>query len=117
MQRKLPGNISVDFDVTGHNPIFCICHILDKNWEYTEAVHTPFIVFKKAYNSVEREVLYYILTEFGKPIKLVRLIRICLNEIYSTVQVRKHLTDIFLIKNGLKQADALRSLLFKFALQ
>ena len=41
--------------------IFCICQILEKKWEYNEAVHQLFIDFKKAYDSVRREVLYHIL--------------------------------------------------------
>jgi len=31
--------------------------------------------FKKAYDSVRREVLYIVLTEYGTPVKLVRLIK------------------------------------------
>ena len=38
--------------------------------------------------------------------KLVRLILISLNETYSTVRVGKHLSDVFLFKNALKQGDA-----------
>jgi hypothetical protein len=37
-----------------------------------ETVHQLFIDFKKAYDSVRREVLYNILLEFGMPLKLVR---------------------------------------------
>jgi purine nucleoside phosphorylase len=47
---------------------------------YSERVHQLFIDFKKAYDSVRREVLYSILIEFGVPRKLVRLIKMCLNE-------------------------------------
>jgi hypothetical protein len=36
--------------------------------------------FKKAYNSVRREVLCNILIEFGVRKKLVRLIKMCLTE-------------------------------------
>jgi hypothetical protein len=32
--------------------IFCIRQILEKKWEYIEAVHQLFIDFKKAYDSV-----------------------------------------------------------------
>jgi hypothetical protein len=38
--------------------IFCILQILEKKWEYNETVHQLFIDFKKAYDSVRREVLY-----------------------------------------------------------
>jgi hypothetical protein len=35
--------------------------------------------------------LYIILIEFGVPMKLVRLIKMCLNETYSKVRIGKHL--------------------------
>jgi uncharacterized alkaline shock family protein YloU len=41
----------------------------------------------------------------------------CLNETYSKVCIGKHLSDSFSIQNGLKQGDALSSLLFNFALE
>jgi hypothetical protein len=66
---------------------------------------------------VRREVLYNIFIEFGVPMKLVRLIRMCLNETYSKVRIGKHLSTCFPIQNGLKQGDALSPLLFNFALK
>jgi hypothetical protein len=77
-------------------------------------VHQLFIDFKKAYDSVKREVLYNILLEFGIAKKLVRLIIMCLKETHSKVRVGKHLSDIFPIQNCLKQGDALSPLLFNF---
>jgi hypothetical protein len=41
----------------------------------------------------------------------------CLNETYSKVRIRKHLSDSFPIQNSLKQGDALSPLLFNFALE
>jgi hypothetical protein len=76
----------------------------------------PFIDFKQAYDSGRREVLYNILIEICTQIKPVRLIKMCLNETYSRVRVRKHLYDMFRIKNTSKQGDALSPLLFNFTL-
>jgi hypothetical protein len=81
---------------------FCIRQIFEKKWEYNEAVHLLIIDFKKSYDSFRREFLYSIFIEFGSPMKLVRLIEMCLNETYSRVRVGKHLSDMFPIRNGLK---------------
>jgi len=78
-------------------------------------VHKLFIDFKKAYDSVRREVWYNILIEFGIPMTLVRLIKMCQNETYSGVRVGKHLSVTFPIRNGLKQRGALWPLLFNYA--
>jgi hypothetical protein len=49
--------------------------------------------------------------------KLVKLIKMCLNETYSKVHISKHLSDSFPIQNGVKQGDALSLLFFNLALQ
>ncbi|KAJ4428661.1 hypothetical protein ANN_25654 [Periplaneta americana] len=88
-----------------------------EKWEYEGTVHQLFIDFKKAYDSVKREVLYGILIEFGIPKKLVRLIKMCLSETYSRVRIGQFLSYAFPIHCGLKQGDTLSSLLFNFALE
>jgi hypothetical protein len=62
------------------------------------------------------EALYSILVEFGVSLKLVRFIKMCLNETYIAVLVGKYLSDSC-IQNGLKQEEALSPLLFNFALE
>jgi len=69
-------------------------------------VHQIFIDLEKAYISVMREVLYNILTEFSIHMEPVWLIKIGLNETYSRVWVRKHLSDMCPMRDGLKQGDA-----------
>jgi hypothetical protein len=76
--------------------------------EYNETVHKLFVDFKKAYDSVRSEVLYNIL------LKLVRLIKMCLNETYSKLRSSKHFSDNIPIQNGLKRGDASSPLLFNF---
>ena len=68
------GTTNVDFDARGQLWILCSAFVkyLKKKWEYNETVHQLFINFKKAYDSVRREVFYNILTEFDISMKLVK---------------------------------------------
>jgi hypothetical protein len=58
-----------------------------------------------------------IFIEYGIPMKLERLIKMCLIETYSRDWAGKHLSDMFPIRNGLKQGDALSPLFLNFALE
>jgi hypothetical protein len=74
---------------------FCVPQLLE---EKNETVHHLFVDFKKAYDSIRREVLCSILTEFDVPMKLDRLIKMCLNITYSKPHIGKHLYDNSLSK-------------------
>jgi hypothetical protein len=76
--------------------------------EINEAVHQLFIDFKRAHDSVTREVYPH---ETGK------VNNMCLSQTYTWVWVGKHLSDTFPVRYGLKQGDALLPLLFTFALE
>jgi hypothetical protein len=106
----------LDFIITEQQLIRFSTSILEKKWEYKGTVNKLFIDFKKAY-SVRGEVLYNILTEAGIPRKLVGLIKMCLNETYSTVRIGKYQSDNSPIQNGLKQGDDLSPLLFNLTLE
>ena len=77
-------------------------------------MHQLYKDFKKAYDSVRRDVCYNNLVEFGILMKLVRLLKVCLNETYSRIQVGKRLFDKFFNRKGLKQGEALSALFFNF---
>jgi len=51
--------------------------------------YISFIDFEKTYDSVRREVLYSIPTAHGTPMKLVKLIKMCLNETDGKVCIGK----------------------------
>jgi hypothetical protein len=68
-----------------------------EKWKYNGTVHQLLADFKKAFYSVESEALLNVFI-FCIPIKIVRLIRICLK-----VHTGKYLPDAFLTQNGLKQ--------------
>jgi hypothetical protein len=49
--------------------------------------------------------------------KLVRLIKMCLNEACNKICIGKHLSVSFHVQNGLKQGDALSSQFLSVAIQ
>ena len=70
--------------------IFCIRQIPAKEWEHNETVPRLLTGFKKAYGSDRREILYNILIKYGIPMKMVRVMKMCLNENSSRVRVGNH---------------------------
>jgi hypothetical protein len=52
---------------------------------------------------VRREALPNILTEFDIPMKLVKVIKMRLKEIYSKIHIVKYLSEALPIQNGLKE--------------
>jgi hypothetical protein len=98
--------------------ISCIHHTVGgKKWESSEREYQLFVDLKKAYYSVRREVFYSIVIEFGEHMKLVRLIKMCLNKTNSKVRIGRHLSGTFPVQNGLNQGDTLSPLLFNFAVE
>jgi hypothetical protein len=66
-----------------------------KKWEYRKKAHHLYIV--------RRTVLYNILEASEVPMKIVRLIKMCLNETYAKVNIGKYLSDNFPIQNSVKK--------------
>jgi hypothetical protein len=96
---KLYGIISVDFNVT--HQLLITLPTFTRYWRKnlkSETVHRLFIDFLRAYELLRREVLCSIAIELGIPMKLVGLIKMCLNETYSNVCLDKHLSVVFLSK-------------------
>jgi hypothetical protein len=102
-----------------------ICHLLSESAVNVYAgrqVATPSEVQRTRFSWLGTNVtlshIQYICTrQFRVPMKLVRLIKLRLDETYSKVCIGKHLSDNFPIQNGLKQGEALSPLFFKFALE
>jgi len=71
MQRKLLGIISIDLEVTSYLLIiYCAFVKYLRKWEHNEAMHQLFLGFKKAYDSVSKDVLYNTVTEFVIPMEI-----------------------------------------------
>jgi len=67
--------------------IFIIRQLAQKTWEFDQELHTLFVDFKKAYDSINRGSIYKILEHFRIPQKRIGLIEVTLNR--TMVKKRK----------------------------
>lgn len=76
-----------------------------------------FVDFKKAYDSIHRQSLLNILMEFNFPIKLIKLIEATLKNTEIKVKVSSKASSPVKVTIGLRQGDALSSILFNLVLE
>ena len=55
--------------------IFTLRQILEQSQEFNAPVYANFVDFKKAFDSIHRDSLWKILTHYGVPEKLVRMVK------------------------------------------
>jgi sorting nexin-29 len=90
---------------------------LEKAYEFGIDLHSLFIDFKQAYDTVNRTYLFEALKEFGINNKLVNLIKMTLIYTNCRVKIQGKLSSIFKVKVGLRQGDALSTILFNIVLE
>jgi sorting nexin-29 len=62
-----------------------------------------FIDFRKAFDSVNRKALYDTLEDFGIPHKLIKLVKMTLDNLQTKVVVGNQITRSFAVKSGASQ--------------
>lgn len=96
--------------------IFTLRQIMEKHFEYDQDLHLLFVDFKQAFNSANRSELYESLRELRKPWKLIRLIRMTMQDTRAKVKVGNKIANEFSFNMGLKQGEGLLATLFILAL-
>jgi hypothetical protein len=93
-----------------------VCGLLPANRTQTHLLHLVGILFPHIIDDA-RSKPHQIHIVFCIPVKLVRLIKMCLNETYYRIRGGKYSSDIFPVRNGLKQGEVLSPLLFNFVVE
>lgn len=97
--------------------IFSIRTILEKCYEYNISTHHLFVDFKQAYDSIVRDWLYQVMTEFGIPSKLVNLTKMAMKATICKVKIQGQLSQGFPVNRGLRQGDVISTILFNICLE
>ena len=92
--------------------IFTLRQILEQSQEFNAPVYANFVDFKKAFDSIHRDSLWKILTHYGVPEKLVRMVKMLYADFSAQVLCEGELTDPFQVKTGVKQGCVLSPFLF-----
>ena len=91
-------------------------HILRRIMEGANANNIPllitFIDFKKAFDSVNRNMMFAILRHYGIPEKIVRAIKLMYEDTTSRVYIEGKLSEQFKVTTGVLQGDVLAPSLF-----
>ena len=91
-------------------------HILRRIMEAFQSQQLPltitFIDFKKAFDSINREVMFSVLRHYGIPDKLVKAIGALYNNSKSAVMVDGNISEPFQVTTGVLQGDVLAPFLF-----
>jgi hypothetical protein len=91
--------------------------ILEKFCEYNVDIHHLYIDYKQAYDSINRDQLIEIIKEFGIPSKVVRLVKMTLEKTNNKVKIQGKMSPSFEMVIGLRQGDALSTLLFNLCME
>ena len=91
--------------------------IWEKCYEFGIELHNIFIDFKQAFDKVNRPKMCESLKLLRIATKLVRLVKTTMQNSRAVVDTYQDRTEVFNINNGLRQGDALSTILFNLVLE
>ena len=92
--------------------IFTLRQLMEKTREQRNNMYIVFVDFVKAFDTVNRELLFSILGKLGCPPKLIRIIKKLYSDVHARLIVDGELTKAFEYNCGVKQGCKLAPTLF-----
>jgi len=96
--------------------IFMIRQIIEKCYEYNIDIHNIYIDYTHAFDSMKRNKILNSLIQYKIPPKLIRLVKLTLENTTAKVKVHSVYTSEFGVESGVKQGDALCATLFSLVI-
>jgi exonuclease III len=92
--------------------LFLLQQIAEKAWEYAQPVYISFVDLEKAYDRVDRRLMWKTLEEYGVNRQLIRAIASMYSDSKSCVRILGRKSEMFRVDAGLRQGCVLSPLLF-----
>ena len=86
--------------------------IIEQSMEWQSSLYINFIDFEKAFDSVDRRVLWTILRHYGIPVKIIKIIQSFYQDMTCQVIHGTELTERFAVETGVRQGCLLSPLIF-----
>ncbi|XP_052256259.1 uncharacterized protein LOC127861632 isoform X1 [Dreissena polymorpha] len=96
--------------------ISALTNIIDVRKKLHKSTFCSFIDFRRAYDGIERNLLWQRLNSIGVPTKMLDAIKALYASVSSCVRINSHYTDWFAVTTGLRQGCSLSPLLFNLFL-
>jgi len=96
--------------------IFIMQQILEKCYEYNIGMHVLFIDFEQAFDSVDRQKTIQVLQELKIPSKLVRLMKMTIQNMEASVKTDNLTSNPFSVSCGVHQDDPISATIFNLLL-
>ena len=92
--------------------IFILRNIIEQVVEWQSTLYVAFVDFEKAFDSVDRESLWKIMSSYGIPPKIIKMIQILYEDNEYAVLDEGEESEWFKVKTGVKQGDVMSGFLF-----
>ena len=92
--------------------IFVVQQIQEKCREQNQELFMAFIDLTKAFDSISREALWKVLSRFGCPVNLIKILRLIHDKMTATVLFNGTDTEPFTIQTWVKQGCVIAPTLF-----
>jgi len=96
--------------------IFMIRQIIEKCYEYNIDIHNIFIDYTHAFDSIKRNKILDPLIQYKIPPRLIRLVKLTLENTMAKVKVNNLYTTEFKVESGIKQGNPLSPTLFNLVI-
>ena len=92
--------------------VFILRNIIEQVDEWQATLYLNFIDFEKAFDSIHRESMWIILSKYGIPEKIIRIVRVFYEDYECAVEDQGEICSWFRIKTGVKQGCNMSGFLF-----